>query len=149
VQIGSSTIVASLTPGSSGDYVVTAGVAGGNFFSSQTSSTLPWECTIVVQSIASVFSPTAPGFTNTRGFTNVATTGTVFAGPGSTVEVRCHDFNSIVPVADPVADLTATRVSTVNGVAAAKPAHRRIMNGFPKKLPAGSPLQPRRHKTRG
>jgi hypothetical protein len=113
-------------------------VAAGNFFSSQASSTLPWECLVVRHSSGgSNFSPTAPGFTNTRGFTNVATTGAVFGGPTSPIEVLCHNDNATVTAYDPVADLTATRVSGVNGTVR-KPAHPRIMNHFPKVPPARS-----------
>jgi hypothetical protein len=52
--------------------------------------------------------------------------------------VLCHNDNSTVAAYDPVADLSATRVSDVDGTVR-KPAHPRIMNHFPKVPPARSP----------
>jgi hypothetical protein len=128
--IGSHTVVASLTPASTGHFVVDAAVVA------RGDSTLnSWSCTALVHSISNSFSATAPGVVATANadWATVATTGTVSVGPDSTIEVVCHNRLGTL-VQAPTAGLTATRVSTVNGKAAGRPAHRRIANRFPPRL---------------
>jgi hypothetical protein len=69
----------------------------------------------------------------------VGTTGAVFAGPASPIEVVCSNMSAtqfLFVLAD---DLTATTVNTVNGHAAARPAHRPIANRIPIRPRPGLP----------
>jgi hypothetical protein len=93
-----------------------------------------WSCSIVDHSSAGHnVSPVRAGEAHVAGgfSADTAGTGAVFGGPASPIELICGLASGAVSVAVNQADLTAVRVSSVNGVAVTgKPAHRPIMNHF-------------------
>jgi hypothetical protein len=117
--LGSSTIVASVTPASPGEYNVTATAAA------STTATQSWRCTIdgKFSAVPAGLARTAASF---RG--DVAGTGAVFGGPASPIELICSAFSAVTVRQ---ADLTALRLSSLNGAAVkGKPAHQPISNHF-------------------
>ena len=119
-----STVAASVTPASSGMYNVTGTVAGVN--SSQVTS---WGCEIFRHSAGGGnVSPIPAGHVFAKGSYDVAGTGAVFGGPVSPIELVCGAAGLVIGTQ---ADLTAVRVSSVNGAAVTgKPARPPIMNHF-------------------
>jgi hypothetical protein len=121
------TAVVSVTPASSGFYNVTADEAAGN-----SRAVGDWDCLIVDHTssgnnVSSVHAGTA--VTGTGEFATGGGTGAVFGGPFSPIELICAA--GLPSTAMAWADLTAVRVSSVNGAAVTgKPAHRPIMNHF-------------------
>ena len=124
------TVVASVTPASSGFYNVTATEAVGNPNLGGVHTL--WACTIADHSSnGHAVSSVGAGVGDT-GSTEIAGgggTGAVFGGPFSPIELLCTNLTASAEVFE--ADLTAVRVSSVNGAAVTgKPAHRPIMNHF-------------------
>jgi hypothetical protein len=124
------TVVASVTPASSGMYNVTATEVAG-----RAAGAASWVCSIIrhtssghlVSFVAAGAGGTAAGFTDGGG------TGAVFGGPFSPIELICVARTASTRVTE--ADLTAVRVSSVNGAAVkGKPAHPPIMNHFRPRL---------------
>jgi len=131
IPLGSQTVVASVTPVSSGMYNVTATEAAG-----RDGASALWSCLIVRHSmLGSNLSPVHAGFALTPAGAVVGGggTGAVFGGPVSPIELLCTAKTASTSAEQ--ADLTATRVTSVNGVAVAgKPAHPRILNHFKPRL---------------
>jgi len=124
------TVVASVTPASSGFYNVTATEAVGNPNLGGVHTL--WACTIADHSSnGHAVSSVGAGVGDT-GSTEIAGgggTGAVFGGPFSPIELLCTNLTASAEVFE--ADLTAVRVSSVNGAAVTgKPAHPRIVNHF-------------------
>ena len=124
------TVVASVTPASSGFYNVTATEAVGNPNLGGVHTL--WACTIADHSSnGHAVSSVGAGVGDT-GSTEIAGgggTGAVFGGPFSPIELLCTNLTASAEVFE--ADLTAVRVSSVNGAAVkGKPAHPPIMNRF-------------------
>jgi hypothetical protein len=126
VGIRPGAVVASVTPASSGLYNVTATeVAGRN------SGAAAWICNIDGHSAGG--SPVSFGggevSTAASGFFTGGGTGAAFGGPSSPIRLLCLGATPGSQVIE--ADLTAVRVSSVNGAAVTgRPAHRPIMNHF-------------------
>ena len=123
-----STVIASVTPASSGMFNVTATLAA---FDSAFSTSV--DCSIVRHSsLGSNVSPVHAGtLVEARGLIgDEAGTGAVFGGPSSPIELVCTTPGNSSTFAVN-ADLTAVRVSSVNSAAVkGKPAHPPIMNRF-------------------
>ena len=121
----SSPVIASVTPVSSGMYNVTATELAG-----RSAGVANWACVVVRQSAGG---PPVSGFlagsarTAASTFVDGAGTGAVFGGPRSPIELVCAGASASVHIVE--AGMTATRVSSVNGVTG-KPAHPRIFNHF-------------------
>jgi hypothetical protein len=121
------TVIASLAPASSGMYNVTATETV-----EPLRTTASWDCSIVRHKPSGVLtSPVHAGF----GFGPMhqtvggAGTGAVFGAPSSPIELICAASGSSVVAIQ--AEMTAVRVSSVNGAAVTgKPAHPRIFNHF-------------------
>jgi hypothetical protein len=125
-NIGTSTVIASVTPASSGMYNVTANEAVAAI-----SSLASWVCTIGRRLSNGAFASPVPAgqFSGPTGIFDAGGTGAVFGGPLSPIEIVCSTLGGGKRVFE--ADLTATRVSSVNGAAVTgKPAHPRIVNHF-------------------
>jgi hypothetical protein len=122
------TIVASVLPVSSGMYNVTADEAIGD-----TNNPTKWTCSIFTRS-SSVNSPVrsihaGTGDTPAGAVTDGGGTGAEFGGPNSPIQLLCYASKASTVAVQ--AELTATRVSTVNGAPVrGKPARRQIMNHF-------------------
>lgn len=115
IPLGSQTVVASVTPVSSGMYNVTATEAAG-----RDGLSALWSCFIVRHnSLGSNLSPVHAGFALTPPGAVVGGggTGAVFGGPVSPIELLCTAETASTSAVQ--ADLTATRVTSVNGVAVA------------------------------
>jgi hypothetical protein len=129
LPIGSETVVASVTPATSGWYNVTAATRAGL----ADSKFVAWGCWAADQSSQGTYlSSTPPGSASVTGIVTAATTGAVFAGPFSPIEMVCRKYTSNTVYALHT-DLTATGLSSVtrNGARyTAKPAHRPVMNRF-------------------
>jgi hypothetical protein len=132
IPLRTSTVVASVTPASSGMYNVTATLAA---FDSAFSTSV--NCSIVRHSsLGSNVSPVHAGtIVEAKGLIgDAAGTGAVFGGRFSPIELVCTTLGNSSTFAVN-ADLTAVRVSSVNGVAVkGKPAHPPIMNHFRPRL---------------
>jgi len=128
--VGTSTVLASVTPASAGEFNVTATEAIG-----RSSGPAHWSCDVVRHtSVGSNVSPFPAGFVRTAaGFADAAGTGPVFASPASPIQLICTASTTSLQADN--ADLTATRVSSLNGAAVTgKPAHPRIFNHFKPRL---------------
>ena len=127
IPLGFSTVVASVTPTSAGMYNVTDTLAA---FDSGFSTSV--NCSIATHSsLGSLVSPVHGGnIKEAAGLIgDLAGTGAVFGGPRSPIELICSTGNSSTFAQN--GDLTAVRVSSVNGAAVkGKSAHRPIMNRF-------------------
>jgi hypothetical protein len=127
-----STVVASVTPTSNGMYNVTATEAASVI--APPASVASWACSIVQHTASGHnVNPVRAGIARAAAsfLADTAGTGAVFGGPASPIELICTDRTIAVGVAVYEADLTAVRVSRLNGVpVAGKPAHRPIMNHF-------------------
>jgi len=133
IPLATSTVVESVTPTTAGMYNVTATFAAFDSASFSTSV----NCSIVRRSSGgSLVSPVHAGtLVEARGrvIGDGAGTGAVFGGPRSPIELVCTTGNSSTFAVN--ADMTAVRVSSVNGaVVKGKPAHPRIMNHFKPRL---------------
>jgi hypothetical protein len=131
VAIGPETVIASVTPTSAGMYNVTATEQGGATRGNADQSA-SWGCEIVRHtSKGSNVSPVrAGGAFTASGWTYMAAgTGAVFGAPASPIELLCAADTDSTFITS--ADMTAVRVTSVNGAAVAgKPAHPPIMNHF-------------------
>ena len=128
--VGTSTVLASVTVASPGEYNVTATEAIG-----RSSGPAHWFCDVVRHtSVGSNVSPFPAGFVRTAtGFVGAGGTGPVFASPASPIQLICTATTASTQADN--ADLTAIEVSSVNGVAVTgKPAHPRIFNHFKPRL---------------
>ena len=128
--MGTSTVLASVTVASPGEYNVTATEAIG-----RSSGPAHWFCDVVRHtSVGSNVSPVPAGFVRTAtGFVGAGGTGPVFASPASPIQLICTASTTSLQADN--ADLTATRVSSLNGAAVTgKPAHPRIFNHFKPRL---------------
>jgi hypothetical protein len=141
VFIGTSpTVIASLAPASVGMYNVTA---------TETVDplrfTASWFCSIVRHKSSGVL--TSPvhagfGFGPTQQPAGGAGTGAVFGAPSSPIELICT--TSVASVLTLQTEMTAVRVSSVNGVAVTgKPAHPQIFNHFAPRLSLPAPRHAR------
>ena len=123
--VGTSTVLASVTVASPGMYNVTATEAIG-----RSSGPAHWFCDVVRHtSVGSNVSPVPAGFVRTTGIVGAGGTGPVFGSASSPIQLICKASTASASAYN--ADLTATRVSSVNGAAVnRKPAHPRIFNHF-------------------
>jgi len=133
IPLATATVVESVTPTTAGMYNVTATFAAFDSASFSTSV----NCSIVRRSSGgSLVSPVHAGtLVEARGrvIGDGAGTGAVFGAPNSPIELVCTTGNSSTFAVN--ADMTAVRVSSVNGaVVKGKPAHPRIMNHFKPRL---------------
>jgi hypothetical protein len=129
VSIHPGAVVASVTPASSGLYNVTATEVAG-----QRSSSAVWSCIIGGHSAAGLFAsfPAGEVSTQAHGFFTGGGTAAARGGPGAPITLTClgHAGSKVIE-----ADLTAVRVSSVNGAAVTgRPAHQPIMNHFTPRL---------------
>jgi hypothetical protein len=131
VPIRSKTVVASVTPTAPGMYNVTV-TEQGRATAGNPDGSASWGCEIVRHtSTGTNVSPVQAGGAATAAgvFANAAGTGAVFGAPSSPIELLCSAATVSTFITQ--ADMTAVRVSSVNGVAIkGKPAHPRIMNHF-------------------
>ena len=125
-------------------YNVTATEAVGN-----TNGPANWGCSIFTRS-SSVNSPinsihAGVGDTPAGVVAGGGGTGAEFGGPNSPIQLLCYASRASTVVEQ--AELTATRVSSVNGAPAKKPAHSPIRNRFKPQpgLPAGRHTRPQIH----
>ena len=128
IPIRFSTVLVSVTPTTAGMYNVTDTWAA---FDSATSTSM--NCSIVRHSSGGSNVSPVNGGTILEGKKLIgdgAGTGAVFGGPRSPIELVCTVAGNSSTFAGK-ADMTAVRVSSVNGaVVKGKPAHPRIMNHF-------------------
>jgi Collagen triple helix repeat (20 copies) len=147
--LGASAVVTSVTPASSGLYNVTATEAART--SAPASAAGSWSCSIVDHSASGHnVSPVPAGIAQPTGgiIADTAGTGAVFGGPASPIELICRVRNVAFSVTVFQADLTAVRVSSVNGAAVTgKPARRPIANHFARPRPGLPVPRPARSQT--
>ena len=143
IPIRFSTVLVSVTPTTAGMYNVTDTWAA---FDSATSTSM--NCSIVRHSSGGSNVSPVNGGTILEGKKLIgdgAGTGAVFGGPRSPIELVCTVAGNSSTFAGK-ADMTAVRVSSVNGaVVKGKPAHPRIMNHFK----GFGPARPGRSQARG
>ena len=143
IPIRFSTVLVSVTPTTAGMYNVTDTWAA---FDSATSTSM--NCSIVRHSSGGSNVSPVNGGTILEGKKLIgdgAGTGAVFGGPRSPIELVCTVSGNSSTFAGK-ADMTAVRVSSVNGaVVKGKPAHPRIMNHFK----GFGPARPGRSRARG
>jgi hypothetical protein len=124
--------VASVAPASSGEFIVNGDMADSEL---GTVHGLPisWGCQIGRLSLnGKLLSGTPWGFTDGHTVGTVATTGAVFATPQSPLVMRCDAISG--SLSEPRGAMTAVKVTSLNGQAAAPPAHPRIANRFAPRL---------------
>jgi hypothetical protein len=144
-SINEPTVLASVSPTSQGLYAVNADVTAVRF-----RAAYRWGCSAhrLVKSVPYDTSSTPTTSTTFLGAATVGLTGVMSAGPGDPILLICQTFggggSSSLQARD--VDLTAVRVSTVNGSATGL-SHQRITNQFSKKparpaAPRNSPKRP-------